>query len=148
MEVQLKRSSRQRVQHDNHATVYHLSHLRLHNYLKSFPAGSSDLVGSSEDLNPLFDRSKLLITSRSSRFTKRHDSTRLPILGQAQQLQKPSVDILVHSSEMLERSSETLFRESGPDDVLKDTGRVLGPLEELLDISKTVLAFEEILTLE
>jgi hypothetical protein len=49
---------------------------------------------------------------------------------------------------MLERSSETLFRESGPDDVLKDTGRVLGPLEELLDISKTVLAFEEILTLE
>jgi hypothetical protein len=81
-----------------------------------------DLVGSSEDLDPLFDRSKLLIASRSSRFTKGHNSTRLPILGQAQQLQKPSVDILVHSSEMLERSSETLFRESGPDDVLKDTG--------------------------
>jgi hypothetical protein len=105
-----------------HATLHHLFHLLLQNYSISFPADCSDLVGSSEDLNPLFDRSKLLITSRSSRFTKGHNSTRLPILRQAQQLQQTSVDFLVHSSEMLERSSETLFGESGPDDVLEDTG--------------------------
>jgi len=137
-----------RMQHDNYATRYHLFHLRLPDYFISFSASKFGLVGSSEDLDPLFDRSKLLITSRSSRFTKRHNSTRLPIFRQAQQLQKPSVDILVHSSEMLERSSQTLFRESGPDDILEDTGRILGPLEELLGFSETVLLFDEVLTLE
>lgn len=90
------------------------------------------LLGSSKDLDPLLDGAKLLLASRSSRDTKRHDSTRLVVLGQLQELQQTLVDFLVHPSKVLQRSSDALFGKSSPDNVLEDTSRVLGPSEEFL----------------
>jgi hypothetical protein len=92
----------------------------------------SVLLGVGKDLDPLLNWSKFLLSSRGGRYTKRHNRARLVILGQAQQLHQPSVDFLVHASKVLKGSSESLLGQSSPDDVLQDTGRVLGPGVELL----------------
>lgn len=94
------------------------------------------VLGTSKDLDSLFDGCKLLVPSRSSGYTKRHQRARLPILWQIQELDQSLLDLGVHASKVLQRGSDTLLREGGPDDVLEDTGCVLGPdVEFLLYIS-------------
>lgn len=105
------------------------------------------VLGPSKDLDPLLDGGKFLVPSWGSSDTKWHNGARLPFLWQVQKLDQTLLDFGVHSSKVLQRSSDTLFGEGGPDYVLEDTSRVLGPGVEFLlsDQLRVVCSVDDLL---